>query len=92
MKGETSTTFSSWMQPPGFWSEASMVVNPAQSRVGLTFNFKILPLQKGQVSAQKKYRQLSEDEDILLTKKSPPPLHPVRLDLHLFIMSFFGTC
>lgn len=69
-----------------------MVVNPAQSRVGLTFNFKILPLQKGQVSAQAKYRQLSEDEDILLTKKSPPPLRPVRLDLHLFIMSFFGTC
>lgn len=66
-----------------------MVVNPAQSRVGLTFNFKILPLQKGQVLAQKKYRQLSEDEDILLSKQSPPPLHPVRLDLYLFIIIFF---
>lgn len=48
-----------------------MVVNPAQSRVGLTFNFKILPLQKGQVLAQKKYRQLSEDEDILLRSLHP---------------------
>lgn len=69
-----------------------MVVNPAQSRVGLTFNFKILPLQKGQVLAQKKYRQLSEDEDTLLSKKSPPPLHPVQLDPYLFIIFFFfGT-
>lgn len=42
-----------------------MVVNPAQSRVGLTFNFQILPLQKGQVLAQEKCRQLREDEDIL---------------------------
>lgn len=69
-----------------------MVVNPAQSRVGLTFNFKILPLQKGQVLAQKKYGQLSEDEDILLSKKSLPPLHPARLDLYLFIGFFFDKC
>ena len=71
-KGETSTALSSWMQPPGFWSEASMVVNPAQSRVGLTFNFKILPLQKGQVLAREKCRRLCEYEDIPARSLHPP--------------------
>lgn len=63
-----------------------MVVNPAQSRVGLTFNFEILPLQKGQVLAQKKCRQLTEDEDIPASKKSPPSRHPAWLDPYLSII------